>query len=709
MHRNAAVRCLALLAGAVALAKPGSAQAPAASPSPAPTRSEYIEVTATRMPEDPVDVPVSIEVFTGDELLDRGATDLRSALALAAGVDIAPGGDSGPAGSVPEFWGLKEFDAFLLVVDGVPWGGPFNPALTTLNLTDLDRIEVLRGPAPVMYGATSFVGVIQVVHKNPADTRTFVSASGGSYGSFGADLTAKLPGWGGFESALSLDGRKEGFKDDRTGFSRGHLLWRNTRPLKDGSFRFNIDGTYLNQDPASPRPREGAVLSPLVPPDANQNPADAFLNDRRFAVSLGYDRPLGSARWSSQLSYTHSANHIFRGFLTGVSLEDPNAVGFRENIGINEIYLDTHAEWTASAKVRFVGGIDYIHGGGDAQGVPFDYLTPLESSVATVVPEPEDLDISIEDKRDFGGAYAFAEWNPDPAFRVEAGLRLNVTSEKRETRDTGPDAPPEEQEGHENEQDNTRLSGSVGASWTPWRDGANRFSLFGNYRNTFKPAAFDFGVGEEEGGEEGLLKPETSNSFEVGIKTRFMDGRGSLEISAFQMDFENLVISQINDEGLPELANAGTERFKGIETALAYRIAGKVSARLTYSFHDARFRDFVTEFDGVPTQLSGKRLEMSARNLFSAGLLYAPERGFLANLEYSYVGSRFLNKRNTALADGWSTVSASLGYRTRGWELRVDGRNLNDARDPVSESELGDAQYYLMTARRFDATISRRF
>lgn len=88
---------------------------------------------------------------------------------LAVGIDIAPGGDGGPATAIPEIWGLKEFDAFLLVVDGVPWGGAFNPALTALNLTDLERIEVLRGPAPVMYGATSFVGVIQVVHKSAAE------------------------------------------------------------------------------------------------------------------------------------------------------------------------------------------------------------------------------------------------------------------------------------------------------------------------------------------------------------------------------------------------------------------------------------------------------------------------------------------------------------------------------------------------------------
>ena len=83
---------------------------------------ERVEVTATRLPEDPQDVPSAVEVFNGDELRNRGYHDLRSALTFAIGVEVAPGGDAGPTSAVPDFWGLKELDAFLLVVDGVPWG-----------------------------------------------------------------------------------------------------------------------------------------------------------------------------------------------------------------------------------------------------------------------------------------------------------------------------------------------------------------------------------------------------------------------------------------------------------------------------------------------------------------------------------------------------------------------------------------------------------
>src|SRR5689334_14077443 len=129
-----------------------------------------IEVTTAKLAEPVEQTPAMITVVSGEELRARGVQDLRTALSLVAGVDIAPGGDAGPASSVPGLWGLREIDAFLLVVDGIPSGGAFNPALTTLDLTDVARIEVLRGAAPVMYGATSFVGVIHVIHYAAGET-----------------------------------------------------------------------------------------------------------------------------------------------------------------------------------------------------------------------------------------------------------------------------------------------------------------------------------------------------------------------------------------------------------------------------------------------------------------------------------------------------------------------------------------------------------
>jgi iron complex outermembrane receptor protein len=697
-----------LIAAAVLIAVPrmaGAQAAPASpSPSPSPSRgpSEYVEVVATRIPEPPDQVPAAIDVIPGEELESRGATDLPRALALSPGVDIAPGGDNGPASSVPEFWGLKEFDAFLLVVDGVPWGGAFNPDLATLDLGDVERIEVLRGAAPVMYGATSFVGVVHVVHRDPAAARRVVSIHGGSYGSGGGRLTARLPDWAGWASSLSLDGEKQGFRDDRTAYRRGHLLWRNRRAWGAGRVWFNLDGTLLDQDPASPHPRQGAGLSPLVPLDANHNPADAFLDHRRGALSAGFERPWGAASWTTTASLSRASQDIFRGFLSELTEADDNARGLREKVHLTDAYFDSHLTWTSRDRLRVVGGLDFLHGEGKAEGADFSYHVPLRGRPPVRATAPAPLDVTIEDRRDFGGGYTFAEWDASSRLRLEGGLRLNLTNEER-----GEGEEAERKDAGEEGVRHARLSGSVGVLWTAWQRGSDRVRLFTSYRNTFKPAAIDFGIEKGEEGE-GILDPETSHSYEVGLKAAGFSDRLRVEVDAFLMDLDNLVIARTVN-GLPALTNAGTERFKGVEGGLSWRLSGPLRGRASYSVHDARFRDFVMEFDGVPTQLAGKRLEMSAHHLASGGILYAPDRGLLASAEVGYVGGRFLNKRNTALEPGYATFGGSVGYRTARWELRLDARNLNDRRDAVAESELGDAQYYRLPARRVDLTIARRF
>ncbi len=692
---------LPLLIGVTILPLAFAQTTPPATPQQLPIVHERIEVTATRLPESPEQVPAAIEVFTGDELRARGARDLRSALALAIGVEIAPGGDAGPASAVPAFWGLKEFDAFLLVVDGVPLGGSFNPALTSLNLADVERIEVLRGPAPVMYGATSFVGVIQVVHKDTAATGKELIVRGGSFGSGGVTFSTALPLPGNWTSRLSFDGEREGFLDDRTAFRRGHGAWRVERK-GTGQRRvwFNVDLNWLDQDPASPRVRDGQVLSPLNPVDANYNPAGAFLNDHCVTLMGGFDRHAAGGMWSTTASVSHSAQDVLRGFLVDLSDSANNVHGLREKIGLTDVYFDSHLSWKRSHGVSFLLGGDYLHGQGNAKGADFDYTMLLSGAAAARVMVPGVLNVHIEDRRDFAGAYSAVEWSPVDRLRIDAGVRLNITTEKREGRDA-------DRAASSDRQTNARASGSAGAIWSAWQHSEDAVRLFVNYRDTFKPAAIDFGIGESEGGEH-ILKPETARSVEGGIKARLFGGRVGAEASLFQMNFENLVIST-NVNGLPALANAGTERFRGFETGTSLFLTSEVMARATYSFHNAEFVDSVQLFDGVPAQLGGKRLEMSPRQLAAFGVMYTPARGVFGGVDLNYTGSRFLNKRNTAVVDGFAAIGIGAGYRTPRWELRVDGRNLGDRRDPVAESEIGDAQYYLMQSRRVDVTFRVRF
>ena len=693
---------LALLLLAPEIAR---AQAPHPTPTP-PTYSESIQVTASRVPEGIDAVPESIQVVTAQELRDRGATDLKSALALVAGVDIAPGGDGGPASSVPEFWGLREFDAFLLVVDGVPWGGAFNPALSTLDLEDVERIEVQRGPAPVMYGATSFVGVIQVVRRAPGQKGTRVQASGGSHASGSAGVATSLPRWAGFDSSLVADFERRGFEDERSSFKKTHLVWRNQRALGAGTFSFDLDGAFLRQEPASPTPREGRVLTDRVPVDSNQNPEGAFLNEDRYYGRFGYERPLGKASWTTTLSFTHSGQDQFRGFLSEVSSVLPNARGFRAAIDTNDLYFDSHLAATTSPRFRVVAGADYLFGKAEAEGDTFEYGVPLDGSGA-----PSDIPLGeergIKDTRNFLGLYGNLEWLPRESVRFDLGLRLNHTAEERGEGEEVDAAGGEEAEG---KRDDTRLSGGIGVTWTAWKVGADRLVAFANWKNTFKPAAIDFNLAESEpeGEGGGILEPETSTSYEAGLKSELLDHRLRLELAGFLTDIDNVVVSQAIG-GLPALANAGQVRLEGLELSVVGRTYGQLYLRGSYGLHDARFRDYLTEFDGVPTQLEGNRLEMAPHHLAALGVAWSPAQGFFASGELSYVGSRYLDKRNRALADSYATLAALVGYRRGRYEVRLSGRNLSDRRDAVSESELGDAQYYRLFPRHFELAGSARF
>ncbi|MGE0640015.1 MAG: TonB-dependent receptor [Thermoanaerobaculia bacterium] len=682
------------------------ALAPAGAQDSTPVVTESIQVVATRTAEPVEPVPVAVTVVTGEELRARGADDLASALALVGGVSIAPGGDGGPASSVPEIWGLREFDAFLLVVDGVPWGGAFNPALATLDLNNIERVEVLRGAAPVMYGATSFVGVIEVVHYAAGDGARSATVYGGSHSSGGASVYLPFAGDGAYRQSLAVNYDRKGLEDDRAGYDKAHLLYRGLLAAAGGTFRFDFDGTMVNQEPTSPHPREGRTLTPRVPVDANHNPRDAKMDENRFHLVAGYDRMFDDNDWSTTIAFTRTERELTKGFLHEVDgVADPNAAGFSQDQESTDIYFDSHLVMPLSPVVQVIVGVDYLFGKGESEGENFDYHVNLDGSGAQGsgdVPVHERTE--LEDERNFAGLYAQLEWTPADRWRFDLGVRLNRTEEEREG-----EAEPVEEEGDEEEEGGkdsgevTRGSGVVGVSYRAWGEAdGDALWLFADYRDSFKPAAIDFGP-EAESVE--ILKPETATSYEVGVKGRNLGRRLNWQATWFQMDFENLVTGAQVD-GRPVLINSGTERFEGYEVEGELRIFADLVARASFAHHEAKFKDFVQLFDGEPTQLAGHRLEMSPEELASAGVSFAPARGLGGWLTWNYVGDRYLNKRNTALAPSFSTWAAGASWTSGAWRVALLGENLSDQRDPVSESELGDAQYYRLPARSYELRLS---
>jgi outer membrane receptor protein involved in Fe transport len=661
-------------------------------------------VTATRAPVRTSDAPGMVSVVSGQDLLDRGVRDLRGALALVGGVDVGPGGDAGPAGSAPGFWGLREMDAFLLVVDGIPYGGAFNPALTSLDLTNVARIEVLRGAAPVMYGATSFVGVIQVIHAAAGETPATFSASAGTPDTAMAAWYANLPAWGRLRQSLTVNAERRSFSPDDTRLEHYHALYRGAAVLEAGRLAFDLEFTRLRQSPASPHPREGLTLSDRFPLDANVNPSDARQDLDRAQLNATFEHAAGTGQWHTTFSLARTTADNTRGFLRDGFTTDgvtPNADGFRQKVTTDDVYVNTFLAWGTTPELRLATGADLLYGDGQQTSDNFEYAVypdgrnrPDSHHLHT------DESTRLDDTRRFLGLYTEAQWTPDPRWHLVAGLRLNHTSEDRAGAVVTTGVPGVAQ--GSDQLTKTRLAGSVGVTYRLWSEGTDTASAFADYRNTYKPAAIDFGPEAESE----ILKPENAASWQAGFRGEALANRLTWEASYFDLRFENMVIKE-NIGGLPGLANAGHERFKGVEVEAGYQLAPDLQLRGAYAWHDARFTDYARlRPDGSIQQLAGKRLELSPQLLTALGLTYAPPTGILGHITWNHVGERYLNKGNTSVASAYDMLDAGFGYRSKAWTLRLDATNLLDRRDAATESEIGDPQFYRLNGRTVLLTVS---
>jgi vitamin B12 transporter len=146
-------------------------------------------VTATRVPISVSAAPATVAVITGDELRLRGVTSVSSALQTLPGVSFSQSGSFGSTTTL--FLRGGESKYVKVLVDGVPVNDPGGAMdFSWLTTDNVERIELVRGPASVLYGADAVTGVIQIfTRRGSGAPRTIVSGRGGSYGSSDADGT----------------------------------------------------------------------------------------------------------------------------------------------------------------------------------------------------------------------------------------------------------------------------------------------------------------------------------------------------------------------------------------------------------------------------------------------------------------------------------------------------------------------------------------
>jgi iron complex outermembrane receptor protein len=687
-----------------------------------PLPPERIQVTATRFGEPVQEVPGALSVVIGEDIRARGATDLRTALSMLAGVSVAPGGDAGPASAVPSLLGIREVDDLLLLIDGIPAGGAFRPQVEAISLNNVERIEVLRGAAPVYFGTTAFAGTINVIHYAAGKAESAINLRYGSFGSAAASGSVVVSS-GAVRQSISGEFSSDKLRDPRAKAERAQGSYRLGTDLGGGSLRADLNLLVLRQKPTAPIPVDDATgqLTTLLPTDFSQLPTDAKLDTDRSQLTVAYDLPLAFGRWGNTLSYTDTTTHSALGYIdmadtppqpwtqaTQAAIE-----GFRQKLHLRDLFVDSHVTARPMEGLDLTAGVNLLLGRASANSTRHALSLVLDGVSKT--PPTTSIDpkqtVDFNDRREFWGVYAQTRYQLAPTVSLLAGLRWNKTHEARDETRFRPSSGELLQT--QAQQDINRLSGSVGARWNAFKNEQgvlNALVLHASAGNTFQPAQLSFGPNPEVQPEAGgLLTPETQRSLVFGLKGDAWGGMAEFDIDAFLVDFNHQPIQTTDAQGNPVLRSGGGQRYKGLDIEGLVRPAPGWTLKANATFADAKYRDFLTDVDGTPTQLAGKTQILTPKTRAGLGVIYAPDRGWRGTMSANHVGKHYLNRSNSAEGATYTLLDASVGYRFDGFTVQLAGSNLGNRRDAVQASELGEEQFYRLPARRYDVMVTFPF
>ena len=262
---------VAAACGLAALAFPLAAQRPDS------LRLDPIVITATRLPATAASIASAVTVLEGDDLTRAGITTVADALRLATGASLARSGSWGAVTSL--FVRGGESDYVRVLVDGVPINAPGGAIdLGALTTTGVERIELVRGPASVLYGSDAVTGVLQILTRRGAAASGGASIRGGGYGS--SEAGAEVSGGGrtlGFSAAASQSST-DGIYAFNSGF-RNATLSAGARWSPDARTDVRVSARYGNGRFHYPTNGSGQ------PVDSNQ-----FSTSRLTTVSLDAGR-----------------------------------------------------------------------------------------------------------------------------------------------------------------------------------------------------------------------------------------------------------------------------------------------------------------------------------------------------------------------------------------------------------------------------------
>ncbi|MDP1890413.1 MAG: TonB-dependent receptor [Gemmatimonadaceae bacterium] len=505
------------------------AQSPAAPLSP-------VLVTATRV-ETAVRAPASVTVLSGDSLRARGVVHLADALRLVPGVSVVTASSFGSQSSLFVRGGQGNYVRVLL--DGAPLNEPGGAIdLGAVTLDNIERVEIVRGPASVLYGADAVTGVVQLISRTgAAGARAALALDGGSHGQRDVTLSGAL---GGERVSVSSS------LADRS--ARGILPYNNE---------------YRNQS---------AAASLRLAPDAH---TEAVLSARWFAAAYHYptesDGSLGD----------HNAENTTRRL--ALAFSGRRAIGER-----------LAASWTLTSSEHFPRSNDAPDSAADTLGF-FGFFSrgtvtrrSAELRVTARAGATQSITIGVDGSRDHerSASHSLSEYGEEAgtfvAARNDRALYAQAVGSvgARGSYQFGARL-------DDNSAFGTFRTARLSAAWqlTPvWRARAAVGSAFR------APSFFEnFAIGYVRG--NAALVPEQTRSREVAFE-RTTRG-ATFSVTAYQQRFRDLI--QYNPLTMspmaPNFVNVAAADADGVEAEAAFIRAAGLSARLTYSYTRTRVTD----------------------------------------------------------------------------------------------------------------------
>ncbi len=697
----------------------------------ATTSGGSIVVTARRREERQLDVPVAVTAFSGEALEQRGAIDITEIAQITPNTTLEE--SRGTNSTLTAFIrGIGQQDPVSgfeqgvgIYLDGVYLN---RPQAAVLDIYDIERIEVLRGPQGTLYGRNTIGGAVKYVTRDlPQETSARARITLGNYGRVDGILTASTPisddlRIGASVARLSREGYGENLTTGLENYNKD--IWAARATIEAGGYgapySIRISGDWTKDESA---PRGGHRL---IPGAASGAPVLEDVFDSRGSL-VDPEQDVEAYGLSANISVDLSDSLTLRSITGWRKDESSSPIDFD---ALPAVDLDVPAFY---ANEQISQELQLLFDDGEA-------LTAILGAYYLDASADTAFDVRLFEV--FAGFTAFTQANVDTEtfaifgeFTYDLSEQLSLTVGGRYTWDErsadilrqsylgggSPEfggagvlfgAPGTDFEGSENF---NKFTPRVTLSYQPTPD----HNIYASFSQGFKGGGFDpRGVGvnapaaipgmptDAEVADFLSFAPETVDSYEVGYKGDLLDGDLYVAIAGFYSDYTDVQIPgsvACNVNGIDTfcgvVSNAGAAEFYGLEFEANARLGEDIfssddSLNLTTALGwiNADYKEFITDIGGVPTDVSEFRevqntpewsgsATLGYTNYMNSGDLYIGTTvSFRSSTTQFEIPNPFLDQSGYALVDASIVYTADNGH----WSLGLHGKNLTDKRYKTS-------------------------